>query len=133
MIDSPIPSPTRALESDQRAATSTDDSYKLTLPDAIEILRRTARAVRADAYTRQSDSYWREILLDQARAMDALAGNHALLVEPVHQIEAALRRAIELALADIDEQEECGIDRAHQSIGYAAIFARVRGELVPRC
>lgn len=122
-------SPTTTRATPAVAAVAAPVVRTLTLAEAVANLRRAARTIRQDAYGYAMDTPERECLLAEARAMDALATNHALLIEPVHQVDAALGLAIELALKEIDAQADAGIPRQAQQINYAAIYAEVRGTL----
>lgn len=102
----------------------------LTHDTAAELIHRAARQTRREAYTEHTPHAPRRAeLLDEAHALDALAANLAAYAPDVERFAAAIRRAIGLALAEIDEQARYGIPREHQQINYAEIVATVRGEM----
>lgn len=115
------------------ALSPTDAPRKLTLlthGTAAELIRRAARLTRQQAYNDHLPrTPRRSELLDEARALDALAANLAIFAPDVQRFTTALRRAIELALVEVDEQARWGVPRDKQQVPYARIFATVRGEM----
>lgn len=104
-------------------------STRLSYPAAAELIRRAARITRQDAYSRPHGDERRSELAAAARALDALAANIDAVSGDVTRFEYAIRRAIEMTLADLDPQLDEGIPREAQVINYASILAAVRGEL----
>jgi hypothetical protein len=98
--------------------------------EAVELLRRAARIVRAEAFADCAPSSPRRTeRLAESRSLEALAANLAAFTPDVRKLNLAMQRAIEMAIQQIDEQVSYGVPREHQQVHYARIFADVRGEL----
>lgn len=113
-------------------AASAVNSPRAGAADVRAILKRAAWATRSEVYALPPDSPKRDVLMGHARELEALALNLDIVIAADDRLNVMMRRAIELALFQVDEQAGAGIDVAHQQINYTGIFTQVRGEMAAK-